>query len=165
MSSPRRRPPLTLRVLIALIGLAAMAFNAVLMLSDRAPGYLQRVGGDALTRLFARIDLGGRGADVLNDPRLPESDTIVHIAVWAIATVLVGWALWSWIGLVAGSLAVFAASAVIEKWQGSATSTRQVERSDLAANFTGVAVGAVFVAFCYLLFSGLAALFSRRPYS
>ena len=84
------------RLFVAIIGVAALLFNALLMLSDRAPDALQRVGGDAVRRLFERIDLGGRGADVLNDPRLPESDTIVHITVWAIAAVFVGWALWSW---------------------------------------------------------------------
>ncbi len=142
-----------------------MLFNAVLMLSDRAPGYLKRVGGATITRLFDRIDLGGRGADVLNDPRLPRSDTIVHIAVWAIATVFVGWALWSWIGLIVGSIVVFGASAVIEKLQGSVSTSREVETSDLTANFAGVALGTVFVACCYLLYSGLAALFARRPYA
>lgn len=165
MSSPRRRPPLVLRSLVALVGVVALCFNAVLMLSDRAPGYLSRVGGSAITRLFERVDLGGRGADVLNDPRLPRSDTIVHIAVWAVATVLVGWALWSWIGLVAGSIAVFGASAAIERLQGSVATTRQVESSDLAANFTGVVAGTAFVAVCYVAYSGLAALFARRPYA
>ena len=142
-----------------------MLFNAVLMLSDRAPGYLQRVGGGVVTRLFERIDLGGRGAEVLNDPRLPRNDTIVHVTVWAVATVFVGWALWSWIGLVAGSIAVFGASAVIENLQGRLATTREVESSDLAANFAGVAAGAAFVAACYVVYSGLAALFARRPYA
>jgi len=162
MALPRHRPPLVLRILVALIGAAAVLFNAVLMLSDRAPGYLRRVGGDAIARLFERIDIGGRGADVLSDPRLPRSDTIVHVSVWALAVVLVGWALWSWIGLVVGSLAVFAASAAIEKLQGSVTATRQVDPSDLRANFAGVVVGAVAVALCYVAYSGLAAVFGRR---
>ena len=164
MASPRHRPPLVLRIFVALIGVVALLFNAVLMLSDRAPGYLQRVGGDAITRLFDRIDLGGRGADVLNDPRLPRSDTIVHIAVWAVAAVFVGWALWSWIGLLVGSIVVFGGSAAIEKLQGSVTTTRQVDPHDLAANFTGVAVGTAFVACCYLAYSALASLFAPRPY-
>lgn len=164
MSWPRRRPPLVLRLFVALVGLVALLFNAVLMLSDRAPGYLRRVGGDAVVRLFDRIDLGGRGAEVLNDPRLPRSDTIVHIAVWAVATVLVGWALWSWIGLIVGSIAVFALSAVIEQLQGSVATTREVDPTDVTANLAGVAAGAAFVACCYVAYSALAALFARRPY-
>lgn len=165
MAWPRHRPPLVLRVFVALLGVAALLFNAMLMLSDRAPGALQRIGGDAVRRLFERIDLGGRGAGVLNDPRLPEDDTIVHIAVWAVAAVLVGWALWSWIGLAVGAVAVFVGSLIIEELQGSVSTTRQVESSDVKANLAGVLLGTAVAAGCYLTYSALASLFRRRPYA
>jgi hypothetical protein len=152
------------RLFVAMIGAAALLFNALLMLSDRAPDALQRVGGDAVRRLFERIDLGGRGAGVLNDPRLPESDTIVHITVWAIAAVFVGWALWSWIGLILGAATVFAASVAIEVLQGTLSTTRRVESRDVAANLAGVLIGSAVAAGCYVVYSLLAALFRRRPY-
>lgn len=164
MARPQHRPPLVLRVIVALLGVAALAFNALLMLSDRAPGAMQRIGGDAMRRLFERIDLGGRGADVLGDPRLPENDAIVHIAVWALAAMLVGWAVWSWIGLAMGAVTVFAGSLVVEKLQGSLSTTRQVEASDVKANLTGVVVGTAVAAACYLAYGALASLFRRRPY-
>jgi hypothetical protein len=164
MAWPQHRPPLVIRVFVALLGVAAMLFNGMLMLSDRAPGALQRIGGSAVRRLFERIDLGGRGADVLNDPRLPEDDAIVHIAVWGLAAVLVGWALWSWIGLAVGAIAVFAGSLVIEAMQGSLSTTRQVESSDVKANLVGVALGTTVAAACYLAYSALATLFRRRSY-
>lgn len=153
-----------IRVFVALLGVTALLFNGMLMLSDRAPGALQRIGGSAVRRLFERIDLGGRGADVLNDPRLPEDDAIVHIAVWALAAVLVGWALWSWIGLAVGAIAVFAGSLVIEAMQGSLSTTRQVESSDVKANLVGVVLGTTVAAACYLAYSALATLFRRRSY-
>ena len=165
MAWPQHRPPLVLRVFVALLGVAALLFNAMLMLSDRAPGALQRIGGDGVRRLFERIDLGGRGADVLNDPRLPEDDAIVHIAVWALAAMLVGWALWSWIGLAIGAVAVFAGSLIVETLQGSLSTTRQVESSDVKANLAGVVLGTVAAAACYVAYSALASLFRRRPYA
>jgi hypothetical protein len=155
---PVHRPPLALRALIAVVGVAALLFNAALMLSDRAPAALRRLGGDFVTRLSERIDSGGRAADVLSDPRLPESDTIVHVAVWAVAVTLVGWALWRWIGLLAGAAAVFAASLVVEKLQGTYTDTRSVEASDVTANLTGVLLGTAFVAVCYVVYSAVARL-------
>ena len=163
MTSPANRPPLALRAFAALAGVAALLFNTMLMLSDRAPGALRRIGGDFARRLFDRID--ANPADVLADPRLPESDSIVHIAVWAMAIVLVGWAVWTWIGLAIGAVAVFAASLVVEAAQGRWSDTRAVEISDVRANAVGVLVGAVVVAMCYIAYSAIAGLFrvtSRR---
>ena len=61
MASPVHRPPVWLRAGFAALGAAVLLFNALLMLSDRAPGALRRVGGDFVRRLFARIDAGDRG--------------------------------------------------------------------------------------------------------
>jgi hypothetical protein len=163
MPAPAHRPPLALRAFVGLVGVAALIFNVLLMLSDRAPVALRRIGGDFMRRLFERIDAGDRAAAVLADPRLPQSDAIVHVAVWAIAVTLVGLAVWSWIGLPICAVAVFAASIVVESAQGRYTDTRAVEASDVGANLTGVLLGTAFVAMCYLAYSACAALFRVRP--
>lgn len=158
---PRHRPPLGLRVIAALLGVAMLAFNAALMISDRAPSVVRRVFGDAARRLSERIDAGARVSAVASDPRLPESDALVHIAVWALAIGLVGIAVWSWAGLIVGGIAVLACSLVVEALQGRLSDTRAVEASDAAANALGVAVGATVVAGCYLTWSMLARVFGR----
>ena len=129
------------------------------MLSDRAP--IASCAVSAATSSAAsstRIDAGGRASDVLADPRLPESDAIVHVAVWALAVTLVGFAVWRWIGLLVGAVAVFAVSIVVEAAQGRVTDSRAVEASDVRANLAGVALGTVAVAICYVLYSTVAHL-------
>jgi hypothetical protein len=155
MASPVYRPPIALRAFAALCGVAALLFNALLMLSDRAPGALRRIGGNAIRRLFERIDVDGSAA-ALSDPRLPDSDTIVHVVVWAVAVTLVGWALWTWIGLVVGAAVVFAGSLVVEFSQEDLSDTRHLEASDIAANLTGVVLGVVGVAMCYAAYGAVA---------
>jgi hypothetical protein len=167
MASPVHRPPVWVRAGFAALGVGMLLFNALLMLSDRAPGALRRVGGDFIRRLFARIDAGDRASQVLNDPRLPESDAIVHIAVWALAIGLVGLAVWSWHGLVLGAVAVFAASLVVEAAQDRWSDTRAVEASDVRANAAGIALGTIAVGLSYVTYSavsGLVRLTSRRGY-
>ena len=162
--SPRHRPPVGLRVFIAILGLGAVAFNAALMLSDRAPGASRRIGGGIIARLSERLDAGGRPAQLANDPRLPTSDTLVHIGVWGVAMLFVGLAVWSWRGLAVGAAIVFACSAVIEIGQDRYTSTRTFELGDIVANGIGVALGTAVAAGCYLLWSGVAQLFGAgRP--
>jgi hypothetical protein len=163
MPAPAHRPPRPLRAFIGLVAVAALIFNALLMLSDRAPGALRRIGGGFMRRLFERIDAGDRAAAVLDDPRLPQSDAIVHVAVWAIAVVLVGLAVWSWIGLLIGAVVVFAGSIVVEAAQRRYTDSRAVEASDIRANLAGVVLGTAFVALCYLTYSAVASLFRVRP--
>jgi hypothetical protein len=97
---------------------------------DRAPDALRRIGGDLVRRLFERIDASQRAAEVLSDPRLPERDAVVHVAVWA---------------------------------QGRWTDTRAVEASKVEANVIGTALGAVSVAFCYMLCSAVSALLRVSP--
>ncbi len=150
-----------------MLGVAVLVFNALLMLSDRAPSALRRVGGDFVRRLFERVDAGARAADVLADPRLPESDAIVHVAVWAVAVGLVGLAVWTWRGLLVGAAAVFGASVVVEAAQGRWSDTRAVEASDVRANAAGVALGTIAVGLCYVTYSALSGLFrvtTRRGY-
>jgi hypothetical protein len=153
VSSRRHRPPLGLRVFIAMLGAGAVLFNAALMLSDRAPGASRRFGGEFVARLSERIDAGGRPAQLANNPRLPSSDALVHIGVWGVATLLVGLALWSWRGLVIGAAVLLVLSAAIEVAQGRYTDTRTSQVGDMVANGVGVAVGTAAAAGCYLLWS------------
>lgn len=159
MSSPRHRPPLGLRAFIALLGVGVVLFNAALMLSDRAPGVTRRIGGDLVARLSERLDASSHPARIATDPRLPPSDAIIHIGVWAVAMFLVGLALWSWRGLVLGAVITFATSAAVEIGQGRYTDTRTSQVGDLVANGVGVAAGTVAAAGCYVLWSLGAQLF------
>jgi len=114
----------------------AFAANAVILLSDRAPGLFRRVGN--------RIDAGVPGGNV----RIPQSDFGVHIAIWGIAALLVGLGMWSWLSLAAAEGTVFASSVAFELSQRVLTRTRSVSLSDVIGNVTGVLVGtATVVAF------------------
>lgn len=159
ITSPRRRPPLGLRALLALLGVGMLAFNAALMLSDRAPGALRRLFGDAVERWSARID--ARAGGTITTEQLPESDVVVHVAVWALAALLVGLAVWTWSGLVLGGAAVLGVSVLVEVGQEVWADTRAVEASDLAANALGVGLGVIAAGACYLLWSAGAALFGE----
>ena len=134
----------------------------MLLLSDRAPGLLTAMFGDRVKQVWARIDNGGR-TDVVTDVVRPEADFVVHVALWATVACLVGLAVWSWFGLVAAAAGVFSVSVVTEFAQGVWSSTREVELSDVAANAVGVACGTLAAATMYVVWSGLAALFARRP--
>jgi hypothetical protein len=155
---PFHRPPIALRALIGLIGAAAVMSIVALMLSDRAPGVLQSVFGDAVQRLSARLDASQR---LPSTDQLPESDFIVHVGLWAVAAVLVGWTIWSWRGLLLGALTVFTLSVLVEAAQGTYSDTRAVEAGDVAANAVGVGVGAAVVGVCYLVWSLFGALADR----
>lgn len=138
------------RVFAGLIALGAVAFNAALMLSDRAPAALQRVSGGLARRLSERLDADQRSrlAELSGDGRA-DSDFVVHVGVWAVATVLVGIAVWSWGGLALGAVAVFAGSLVVEFGQGVWSDTRSVESDDIVANAVGVGAGACVVVVLY----------------
>jgi len=155
---PYRRPSVGVRALFGLLGIGVVLFNVALMLSDRAPGFLRRVFGDAVDRLSARIDADAR----LPAEQLPDSDAVVHIAVWAAAMLFVGLTVWTWRGLVIAAIAVLAISVFVEVGQGLYSTSRAVERSDVLANAVGVSVGAVATAMAYLLWSAGSVLF-RRP--
>ena len=143
--SPRHRPPVAVRGFIALLALAACAFAAVLMISDRAPGVLVDVFGDTVRQLWDRVDASQR-ARFATDAALPEKDFVIHVAVWASITGLVALAIWTWAGLVAAVFGVFGLSVVIELGQGRFSSTRSVESIDIVANAVGVAAGATAAA-------------------
>jgi VanZ family protein len=110
-----------------------MLATAVLLLSDRAPGFLQR--------LSSRIDSGSSRAARLAAETRPQSDFEIHVVVWAGITVLVGLAMWSSRSLLVSAVAVLALSVVAERAQLLITSTREMQLGDLAANTVGVLTG------------------------
>lgn len=150
----QRRPPVGVRAIFGVLGLAVILFNAALMLSDRAPGFLRRGFGDAVVGLSYRIDATAR----VPAEQLPESDVVVHIIVWATATALVGLMIWTWRGLLAACLVVLATSVAVEIAQGVYSTTRVVERSDALANAIGVGLGALVAVVAYISWSIMSSL-------
>ena len=147
---PGGRPFRGWRVVPLLLSLGALAANAVILLSDRAPGVFRR--------LSARIDAGvhrAAGAAGVDVPgggvRVPQSDFDVHVAIWAVAALLVGLAMWSWASLVVGSAAVLVASAGLELAQDAYSRSRTVQFEDLLGNILGVVTGTCAVAAFALL--------------
>lgn len=130
-------------------------FNIALMLSDRAPGALKQIFGDFAIRLSNRLDAPRRFGDVTDRPR-PQSDAIVHVGVWAVATLLIGLAVWRWSGLLLAVVFIFVGGIFIEIGQGRYTDTRAVEMRDVYANGLGIVSGAVACAMCYLAWSAVA---------
>ena len=142
---PGGRPFRGWRVVPLLLSLGAFVVNAVILLSDRAPGLF--------SRLSSRIDAGvhrAAGAAGVDVPGgsvgVPQSDFDVHVVIWAVAALLVGLAMWSWASLVMGSAAVLVTSAGLELAQQAYSRTRSVQLSDLMGNTLGVATGTCAVA-------------------
>jgi hypothetical protein len=142
---PGGRPFRGWRVVPFLLALGALAVNAVILLSDRAPGLF--------SRLSSRIDAGvhraagAAGVDVPGGSvRVPQSDFDVHVLIWAVAALLVGLAMWSWASLVMGSAAVLVASIGLELAQQAFSRTRNVQFTDLMGNTVGVVTGTCAVA-------------------
>jgi hypothetical protein len=73
------------------------------------------------------------------------------VAIWAVAALLVGLAMWSWASLVLASAAVLVASAGIELSQQSLTQSRTLQLQDLLGNVLGVVTGMCAVAAFSLL--------------
>lgn len=150
-SGPRRpelrRPGLAARASIALLGVAMLAFNAALMMSDRAPRALRILFGDVVRSLSERIDAGGRVDR--HDARRLAGDATVHIGVWFVAVVLLALAIWTWRGLASAAIGVFAASIVVEVGQERFSTTRTVEPSDIFFNGVGVAFGTLVAALVF----------------
>ncbi len=137
---PGGRPFRGMRAVPLILAVGAFAANAVILLSDRAPGIFRRVG--------ARIDAGvsrAAGATGIDVPgrnvRVPQSDFDVHVAIWGIAAVLVGLGMWSWLSLAAAEGTVFASSVALELSQRVFTTTRTVSLGDVIGNATGVLAG------------------------
>lgn len=147
----QRRAPLAVRVLIGLCGVAVLLFNVALMMSDRAPGITRRLFGGFAERLADRLDASG----TVDAADLPGNDAIVHIGVWAAATLLVVLTVWRWTALLPVAVAVFGASVVVEIGQGRYSSSRAVEVSDVLANAVGVAIGTGGAVACMAVWSAI----------
>ncbi|HEX2046399.1 MAG TPA: hypothetical protein VHF27_01455 [Acidimicrobiales bacterium] len=155
---PGGRPFRGWRVVPLLLSLAAVAANAAILLSDRAPGLLGRLA----RRIDAGVDRAANAAGIDvpgRDVRVPRSDFDVHVAIWAVAALLVGLAMWSWLSLLVGNGLVLAASMVLELAQAGYSRTRSVEMADVAGNAVGVAVGTLAVGAFALFWR----LFHPRP--
>ena len=142
---PGGRPFRGWRVVPLLLSLGALAVNAVILLSDRAPGVFRR--------LSSRIDAGvhraagAAGVDVPGGSvRVPQSDFDVHVAIWAVAALLVGLAMWSWASLVMGSATVLVAGVALELAQDAYSQSRTVQFEDMLGNTLGVMIGTGAVA-------------------
>jgi hypothetical protein len=148
MSAPHRRPGAGVRAFFGLLTIGALLFNVALLISDRAPAFTKRVFGGFASRLSERLDADSR-AEVIRDGGLPEGDAIVHVGVWAVATLLLALTIWTWRGLLMSAFATFVASIAIELAQGRYSTTRNVELDDVIANATGVCLGAALAACCF----------------
>jgi hypothetical protein len=142
---PGGRPFRGWRVVPLLLSLGALGANAAILLSDRAPGLLGRLA----RRIDARVDQAANAAGIdISGPSVPvpRSDFDVHVAIWAVAALLVGLAMWSWLSLLLGNGLLFAGSVVLELAQAGYSRTRTVEMADLGGNAVGVAAGTLGVA-------------------
>lgn len=141
--------------MVSVLGVVALGMGAVLMLADRAPGALRRVSD--------RLDAPQRLAPEVVQEVAPASDALVHIVVWGSIMVLVGLVAWSWRALAVGTLGVLVVATMFELAQGSLTSTRRTELSDLLANVVGIAIGLSAVAIWAAGWRVLSGMRSRRP--
>lgn len=83
---------------------------------------------------------------------LPRSDFVVHVALWALATALVGLAMGSTWSRIVAAAGVLLYSAAVEVAQGALTYTRTPQAADMLANAVGVGAGlAVAVAVGFVL--------------
>lgn len=147
----QRRAPLAVRFLIGLCGVGALLFNVALMMSDRAPGITRRIFGGFAERLADRLDASG----TVDTADLPGNDAIVHIGVWAVATLLVVLTIWRWAALLPVAVGIFVASVFVEIGQGRYSSSRAVEFSDVLANAVGVTLGAGGAVACMAVWSAV----------
>lgn len=133
---------------MALTGLGALGATGLLMLSDRAPGLLQR--------LSDRIDApGSRVGRVTSLVPLSQSDTDVHIVAWGALMVAAGVVVWSWRALPLTAAVVFGLSVSVEIGQELFTDIRSFEVSDIVANAIGVALGVGVMVVLHLVWTAL----------
>lgn len=130
------------------------------MLSDRAPGLLDRLFDARARRLWARIDASDR-ADVLTSAGPPEPDTAVHIAVWFGLTLLVALTLWTWRGLLVAGIGAAVFGVAVEWAQRRWSTGRSAEWSDVGADLAGTALGVVAAIVIMGAWSAVAAVVER----
>lgn len=142
---PGGRPFRGWRVVPILLSLVSFAVNAVILLSDRAPGVLSRLSAriDAgVSRAAGATGIGVSGRNV----GVPQSDFDVHVVIWAVAALLIGLATWSWASLFIADGLVYVASLGFELSQPIFTTSRTVQLQDVIGNVVGVAAGTCAVA-------------------
>jgi hypothetical protein len=160
---PGGRPFARWRPLAALLAVGMLAVAGAVLLSDRAPGVLDSVSDRLDAQLEERAPEARRAArDAVEGTRAEESDVLAHIGLWAAATALLGLATWSWPSLSATVILLVAASTGLELVQEELAPTRITERSDLAANLVGIALGLAAV-IAVNAASGLPARIRRSP--
>ena len=118
---------------MALVAVGNALVVGVVLMSDRAPGLLDRIS--------RRIDTGSSRAAQLASQARPQSDFEIHIVLWAVVTVLVGLTMWSNGSVLASAILVLTASVVIERAQEAFTLYREMQVGDLVANTIGVLTG------------------------
>ncbi len=130
---PGGRPFARWRPAMALVAVGTAMVGALVLMSDRAPGLLER--------LSRRIDAGSsRVASVASQTR-PQSDFEIHIVLWAVITVVVGLTMWSNRSVLASAIVVLMASVVAERAQEALTASREMQLSDIVGNTVGVLAG------------------------
>ena len=107
--------------------------GAIVLLSDRAPGLLERIS--------RRIDVGSSRAAQLASQARPQSDFEIHIVLWAVITVVVGLTMWSNRSVLASAIVVLMGSVAAERAQEALTVSREMQLSDVVANTIGVLAG------------------------
>jgi hypothetical protein len=118
---------------MALASVGTAMVGALVLMSDRAPGLLERIS--------RRIDAGSsRAAQVASQTR-PQSDFEIHIVLWAVITVVVGLTMWSNRSVLASAIVVLMASVVAERAQEALTASREMQLSDIVGNTVGVLAG------------------------
>jgi hypothetical protein len=134
----RRRRGRVGRVLAGLVCAGLVAAALVLMFTDRAPG--------TLSRLSDRVERSERtAARVLSEARTPESDTEVHLAIWAAVTLTGGLAAGRRRRVLPVAAAVLVLATAVELAQEHVTARRTTQTDDLIANVAGVALGAAIL--------------------
>ncbi|MEM1332975.1 MAG: hypothetical protein AAGG08_05900 [Actinomycetota bacterium] len=158
--------PAGVRVLALLLTIVAGLVTVALMWSDRAPGVLRAVFGDAARRLWARVDPERRAAISSNE--LAQPDLVVHVAVWSVVAALVGVTVWWWRRALGAGLVLAGVSVFVEFGQTRWASTRAFEASDVVANLVGVALGTSASIALVVVWMTIAGAFRRRridPYT
>lgn len=117
-----------------LVGAVVALPTALLMLSDRAPGWLAR-----FTQMMASTT--PRTAQAVRDSPVPDAPFLVHVLVWAVAAALVFLVAWSWLSVVGGTVLVVAAGVAIEVAQELLSDSRTAQARDVVANLVGIGLG------------------------
>ncbi len=118
---------------MALVALGMALAGALVLMSDRAPGLLERVS--------RRIDAGSSRAAQLASQTRPQSDFEIHIVLWAVITIVVGLTMWSNRSVLASAIVVLMTSVVVERAQEALTLSREMQISDVVGNTIGVLAG------------------------